>query len=171
MGDPTGPGDRLRALGDELVEIHTGLRAELERLRADVDAHLNGRAGRPRQLKAHCLAFCSALTRHHTGEDTGAFLHLARRFPDLRPVIVKLEEDHRLVSGLLHDLERLLDGIPDEPDEAEARRVMGELDGLAAILESHFSFEERRILDALDALPPEAGTTESLLGLPARPDG
>jgi hypothetical protein len=32
-------------------------------------------------------------------------------------------------------------------------RLAGELDGLAAIVESHFSFEERRVRAALDRLP------------------
>ncbi|MFH0241644.1 hemerythrin domain-containing protein [Streptomyces sp. HK10] len=166
MFTPTGSGDRLGALGGELVEIHSWLRAELKRIRLDLDAYLDGRGDRPRELRAHCLAFCSALTRHHTGEDTGAFPRLAERFPEIRPVLAKMEEDHRLVSSLLRNLEELLDGITDEPDEAEARRVKGELDGLTAILESHFSFEERRIAEALDSLPAEAGTAESLLGVP-----
>jgi hypothetical protein len=38
------------------------------------------------------------------------------------------------------------------PDPATLRR---ELDGLTAILESHFSFEERRIAAALDTLGPD----------------
>jgi hypothetical protein len=179
---PTTPGagggarERLAAFGEELIQIHDGLRGELARLRADLGRHLAGRAERPRELTAHCLAFCSALTRHHTGEDGGAFPALAAAFPELRPVIDKLVEDHELIRVIQQRLERLLDGVPPEPDPdpdpAHARRVLGELDGLGAILESHFAFEERRIVTALDALPAEAGTTtESLLGLtpPLRP--
>ena len=37
---------------------------------------------------------------------------------------------------------------------------MRELDGLTAILESHFGYEERRIAKALDSLGPEAWTAE-----------
>ncbi len=33
----------------------------------------------------------------------------------------------------------------------------GELDGLAAIVESHFAFEERRLREALEALDGSAG--------------
>jgi hypothetical protein len=158
-GDPRArPRERLVALGKELIEIHEGLRGELARLREDLGA------GRPRRLKAHCLAFCAALTAHHTGEDDGAFPALAREFPELRPTIDKLVEDHELIRGIQDRLERLLDGVAEEPDAAEAARVRGELDGLAAIMESHFAFEERRIVAALDALPPGAGTAESLLG-------
>ena len=40
-------------------------------------------------------------------------------------------------------------------------RLLAELDGLSAIMESHFSFEERRIREALDALD---GSAADLLG-------
>ncbi len=45
-------------------------------------------------------------------------------------------------------------------------RLAGGLDGLAAIAESHFSSEERRITAALDRLP---GTAPGLLGIPEVP--
>lgn len=163
------PQERLTAFGNELIDIHDTLRAEVARLRADVDAYLAGRGERPRELKAHCLSFCAALTRHHTGEDVGAFPALARAFPELRPTIAKLAEDHELIRVIQHGLERLLDGVADPPDAAEAGRVRGELDGLAAILESHFSYEERTIVAALNELPAGAGTVDSLLGGSARP--
>lgn len=166
MAVPSGPRARLTALGTELIEIHQWLRDELTGLRSDVGAFLAGRGERPRPLKAHCLAFCTALTRHHRGEDAGAFVTLAREYPELGPTIDKLVADHRLVRSLQDNIEGLLDGITDEPDPAQAARVRAELDGLSAILESHFRFEERRIAAALDTLPAEAGTAESLLGLP-----
>jgi hypothetical protein len=105
------------------------------------------------------------VTNHHQGEDDGAFVLLNRDFPELRPIVEKLKQDHVLVSGLLQSLRRVVDGIPAEPDETDARRIRTELGGLNAILESHFSFEERRIVDALNSLPAEFGTTESLLGV------
>ena len=51
MNRRTGPGDRLAALGTELIEIHLWLREELGRLRADVDSYLGGHGERPRELK------------------------------------------------------------------------------------------------------------------------
>jgi iron-sulfur cluster repair protein YtfE (RIC family) len=170
MDAPAGPGERLTAFGNELIEIHVWLRAELARLRADVGSYLDGRGDRPPDLKVHCLSFCSALTRHHAGEDAGAFPLLAKASPELRPVIAQLEDDHQMVRSILRALEQLLASITAEPGAAEAKRVRGELDGLAAILESHFAFEERRIVTALNALPPEAGTTEGLLGISANGD-
>jgi hemerythrin-like domain-containing protein len=83
---------------------------------------------------------------------------------------VKLEEDHQLVRSILQELERLLTTMSDVPDASEAKRVRGELDGLTAILESHFIFEENRIVTALNELTPDSGTTESLLGIDV-PDG
>lgn len=147
------PDSRLTAFGNQLIEVHDWLREELARLGDDVDAHLEGRAERPRQLRAHCLAFCSALTLHHTGEDAGAFPTLAERFPELRPVIEQLEHDHLLVADILRDLETLVEGLDDRPPgPEEARRVRATLDGLAAIMESHFVYEEKKIVAALDSL-------------------
>jgi hypothetical protein len=167
VGNLSGAHDRLNALGDEMIRIHGSIRAELVRLTEDTAGYLEGRAGRPRELKVHCLALCSVVNRHHTGEDAGAFPLLGKEFPELRPVIEKLEQDHFMVSGLLRGFQRLMDGIPDEPAATDVGRIRSELAGLHAILESHFSFEERRIVDALNSLPAEAGTAESLLGGPA----
>jgi len=146
MDPSTWPDGRITALGNQLVDIHVRLREELARLR-------DGGAERPRDLRAHCVAFCSALRRHHGAEDGGAFPALAQRFPELRPVLDELERDHRLVADSL----RRLDELPETGFETE-------LDTLAALLETHFTYEERRLVAALDALDPRAGTVEELLG-------
>jgi len=123
--------DRLAAFAAELVDLHDGLRADLARLRAgDLPAG---------DLRAHCLTFCAALTRHHTDEDRDVFPALADRYPDLRPIVDKLAEDHRLIAGIVARIEKTGGTDP------------GEIDGLAAIMESHFAFEERRVLAALRA--------------------
>ena len=141
---------RVAALGDELVKIHDRLRAELRRLRAG-----GTEAGRP--LAVHCLVFCDALTRHHTGEDAGAFPALAARFSELAPVLEKMAEDHVLIAGIVARVEELGQELAGGGSPALA----AELDGLAAIMESHFAFEERRVRAALDALD---GTATDLLG-------
>ena len=129
--------------------MHDVLRAELRALQ---DAAAAGdpleRDGRP--LLAHCAAFCSALTRHHTGEDARVFPALAEQFPDLAPIVAKLAEDHQLIAMVIARIEAAA-GTP---------RLAGELDGLAAIMESHFAFEERRILRALDELRTDVPATE-----------
>lgn len=164
MATGTEPNGRLTALGNQLIEIHLWLRDELARLREDVDAYLSGGAERPRALQTHCLAFCSALSRHHTGEDGGAFVVLAERSPQLRPVIEELKRDHQQVAGILRCLMDLLAGVSSGADPTEARRVRTELDSLAALLESHFGYEERKLAAALNALDADAGTAEDLLG-------
>jgi hypothetical protein len=139
-------------LGAELRRVHDTLRADLRALQA---AAATGAPPESRRtLPAHCLAFCAALTAHHTGEDAGAFPALVERFPGLAPVVEKMAEDHVWISGILARVEELARQLA---QEGTSPRLAGELDGLAAIAESHFSFEERRIAAALDRLPRTPG--------------
>nr|WP_062342852.1 hemerythrin domain-containing protein [Herbidospora sakaeratensis] len=132
-----GPAGRLAAFGTQLVEVHLWLREELDRL---VGGEVAGR-----DLRAHCLAFCTALERHHVGEDTGGFPALEADFPELGPTLELLRRDHDLISGILARLTELADS----PDE---ERIAGEVAGLAAIVTSHFAYEERTIVAALNRL-------------------
>ncbi|MFI6598790.1 hemerythrin domain-containing protein [Nonomuraea sp. NPDC050536] len=134
--------ERLKAFGTQLIEMHDWLRKELARLRS-------GSAGL-KDLRSHCLAFCSALTRHHTGEDENVFPALAERHPELRPVLEELSRDHGFVTDILLRIAAVI-------DDPQARD--SELDGLAAILESHFSYEERKIVEALNGLDELEGLT------------
>ena len=127
--------DRRQAYGRQLIDIHDRLRESLDALRR----------GEGADLGVHCLAFCAAVTEHHTGEDTAVFPALARRHPELRAVLDGLERDHQLIADLL----RRVVALAAEPDRAAIQR---ELDGLAAILESHFRWEERRLVTALDSV-------------------
>ena len=168
---PIDPDGRLAAFGNQLIEVHIWLREELARLRADVGYCLDGRAERPRELRAHCLTFCSALSRHHLGEYDAAFPVLADQFPELRPVLVKLAADHKVVASILRRIEELPGGLG--PDPSEAQRVRAELDGLAALLESHFAYEEKRLVSALNSLSvPEWDSPgpDFLLAAPVLPD-
>ncbi|WP_433662281.1 hypothetical protein ACQPW1_09055 [Nocardia sp. CA-128927] len=61
---------RARALSRELIDVHNWLRDELRRVTDELD-HYPGT--HPTDLRAHCLAFCTALTDHHTSEDDTAF--------------------------------------------------------------------------------------------------
>jgi hemerythrin-like domain-containing protein len=140
--------ERLKAFGNQLVDVHLWLREELATLREDVDAYLAG-GTRLRELRTHCLTFCSALNRHHTGEDDVAFPEVAEQFPELRPVLEELRRDHRLVEDSLRRLDALVGELEGATDPAEVRR---EMDTLAALMETHFVYEEKRILTALNAL-------------------
>ncbi len=142
------PGGRLAGFGNQLIEVHLWLREELAALREDTDAYLAG-GTRPRDLRAHCLTFCSALSRHHAGEDDAAFPRLGEQFPGLRPVLEELRRDHRLVEDSLQRLQALLDGLDQQMDPVVVR---SELDSLAALMETHLVYEEKRIASALNAL-------------------
>ena len=102
-------------------------------------------------------SFCTAIGTHHAGEDSQLFPALAAAVPELAPMIGKLMEDHALVAGILQQVRALL--APDRPAAAPGV-LLRELDGLTAILESHFSFEERRIAASLDTLGPDALTAD-----------
>lgn len=136
---------RFAAFGTQLVEIHDWLREQLAQLRADVEAGLTSPdALKVRKLQSHCLTFCAAITKHHTGEDAVAFPVLAEQFPQLRPVLDELSRDHEIITVMLNRLADI--------DFTDQQNALREINGVQAIVESHFSFEERKILEALDSL-------------------
>lgn len=151
--------DRAAAWSRQLSRAHAALREQLHDVQAVLDS---GRA--ETWPLAHCLAFCSALTAHHQGEDGGLFTELLRVRPDLADVIRKLAEDHQMIAGILAT-------VRDLSDEAqwatpERRQVIArELGGLAAIMESHFGYEERAIGDAMNADVRDTGWTAAVFGL------
>lgn len=144
----------MRAIGGELVRVHQWLREELARIHDQLDT---GEDLMP--LQAHCVAFCAAITRHHTSEDATAFPALAGQAPELAPVLEQLSQDHRLVEDIVLQLRELLCAVTSENLD-EVRR---EVDGLSAILESHFRWEEKVLVDALNTLVT-APSSEELFG-------
>ena len=126
--------ERIIGLGNQLVEVHIWLREQIAALRDGADTS-------GADLRAHCVAFCGAVSRHHTDEDDTIFPRLAAEYPELRPVLDDLQRDHEMVAEMLRRLAEAMDRT--------------ELDGLAALLESHFTYEEKRLVAALNAL---AGT-------------
>ncbi|MFD5093447.1 nitroreductase/quinone reductase family protein [Amycolatopsis thailandensis] len=143
--------DRVRGLGDFLVEVHEWLREELKTVRAGVEDLVAGRADSltlGKSLRAHCVSFCEALTKHHTGEDMGAFPMLAQRFPALAPVLTKLGEDHVLVATSQKRIRELVEGYVH--GESDPIRLRDDFDELAGKLEAHFAYEERTVVTALN---------------------
>lgn len=130
--------DAVRRMGDWIVEVHDWLRAELRKLR-DGETH---------RLSTRCAGFCTALTRHHSGESATIFPMLATRFPALAPTLAKLSEEHVVVARLQEQIQRLVD------EETDPARLRAEFDRLAAALDDHFAYEERTIVTALNALLP-----------------
>jgi hypothetical protein len=140
---------RLIAWGRELRTVHQRLREALSATRAELAA---GSPGEPtgRDLLLFCHGFCAALTGHHYGEDRELFPAIAAEYPELRETLRRLEQDHAMIAGLLNDLQAAAgrDILPE--------RLGPHLDGVAAIMESHFQFEERQLLSVLDAMSFDA---------------
>ncbi|NUR86086.1 MAG: hemerythrin domain-containing protein [Nonomuraea sp.] len=104
-------------LFDELIRIHAWMREQLAVLRR----------GEAADLREHCLMFCQALTRHHTGEDRVIFPRLAAEHPELIEALDRLRREHVVVAELLRELS--------EAPESDLGRLTGEL-------EAHFAYEE-----------------------------
>jgi hypothetical protein len=142
---------RTTAWSLQLAQAHAVLREQLHDLRA-----APGPARADDALPAHCLAFCSTLAAHHEGEDAGMFAELLRVRPDLQDTVRKLIGDHQMISGILTAIRDLAhEAAGATPERLEA--IRRELDGLAAIMESHFGYEERAIGDALDGGVQDTG--------------
>jgi hemerythrin-like domain-containing protein len=143
---------RAVALGQHLIEVHGWLREQLDAIRTDAAAFAEGGGMRATDLRTHCLTFCSILERHHTGEDEQLFPFLARQHPELGPVIGELMRDHGQVAEILNQITELARALGAQPDAADVARMRTEMDGLAALLENHLNYEERKLVPILDAL-------------------
>jgi len=109
-----------------------------------------------RELLLYCHGFCAALDRHHQGEDRTLFPAIAAAHPQLRPVLRSLEQDHSMIAHLLGGLREAVDRAA-PPDELDRH-----LEGVAALMENHFRYEERQLLTVLETLELAAGAEEML---------
>lgn len=137
---------RLIAWNRELIAAHQRLR---DALRVAQDSFEDDDSV-TRDLLLYCHGFCVALSGHHVGEDVGLFPELATRYPALRPTIAKLEQDHNMIAHLLAGLDNALQS------SASTAELAGHLEGLAAIMESHFRYEEHQLLGVLETLDLDA---------------
>jgi len=168
---PTAPapgGDRRytpdqQAAGRHLVDVHDGLRGELDRTRELLEQVGRGTAD-PQAVRSllnrmtirqnnwavgvHCQAYCRILTGHHTLEDRGIFPHLGRRDPQLAAVLDRLEEEHEVIAELLDRVDETLVALVAAEDGA-LDRVRAEMDVLTDALLSHFAYEERELVEPL----------------------
>lgn len=148
---------RVRAWGREMREVHRRLREALVLTREAIedDADVDPLERTP---LLHCWGFCAALSSHHAGEDRALFPRLVERHPDLAPVVRQLRQDHSMIEHLIGGLRRALD------DGASTAEKLRHLDGVEAVMESHFRFEERRLLDVLDRIADEGPGPRELYG-------
>jgi hypothetical protein len=146
---------RLVAWAAELRRVHARLR---EALAVTVRAVRDGDAAPQtrRDLLLYCHGFCAALEGHHQGEDRTLFPAIDAAHPDLAPVLRSLEQDHVMITGLLQNLRGATDRT------ADAAELERHLDGVAAIMENHFRYEERQLLTVLDRLELDVPIAEVL---------
>ncbi len=142
---------RLIAWDRELAAAHQRLRQALRVARdalgtGDVVGAQSARA----DLTLFCHGFCAALGGHHSSEDAALFPQLSAHDPALRPTIAKLRQDHELIASLLTQFDQAISA------DAPPAELSLQLDGLAAIMESHFRYEERQLLGPLSALQLDA---------------
>ncbi|MER6086249.1 hemerythrin domain-containing protein [Streptomyces sp. NPDC001833] len=156
-------GDRAVALSRQLARAHEELRRQIREIRTGLGHRRPG----DDVLLTHCLAFCNALTSHHEGEDYGMFSQLLRERPDLAATVANLVEDHGLIASILSRVRELADGAA-EPRGSTPEAIGRELDGLAAIMESHFRYEERTITEALDGRTPDTDWPDMVFGFGMR---
>jgi hypothetical protein len=141
------PADPAETLGRRLVAVHAELRSTLRELRASSRPGLDG------YLAAHCLVFCAAVDEHHRGENEELFADVVAQQPALAATVDQLRHDHGLIGFLLRGLATAVRALPAAPEPEELVRFRQTLDGLAAVLESHFTFEERAVLAAVGDRP------------------
>ncbi len=146
--------DDSTAWDRELRLVHERLRASLALAREAVDG---GAAASFERLLTFCKGFCAALDGHHTSEDAALFPALLDRHPELAGTVAKLTQDHSMLAYLLGDFSRAL-GDGTEPDDLHRH-----LDGIEAIMETHFGFEERQLLEPLRRLVT-AATPRDMFG-------
>ncbi|MBS1898632.1 MAG: hemerythrin domain-containing protein [Actinobacteria bacterium] len=144
---------RLIAWSNELRSAHTRLREALALARAGA-----GGSDPPpgRDLLLYCRGFCVALDRHHRGEDRALFPAIETAHPEVAPVLRTLSRDHAMIDGLLTALAGAVDA------SASPEELTRHLDGVAAIMENHFAFEERRLLRVLETLALDADPADVL---------
>ena len=148
MGE--GEKTRLVAWARELRAVHGRLRDALHVTRAAVADGGAGAEPATRDLLLFCHGFCAALTGHHEGEDRELFPSIARQHPALRDTLRYLKQDHSMIAHLLGGLQAAVDR------SASAAELDQHLEGVAAVMESHFRYEERTLLTVLETLDLDA---------------
>ncbi|MFD9619676.1 hemerythrin domain-containing protein [Streptomyces virginiae] len=146
------PTDRVTAWGGELQRVHGKLRNALALARAGLDG--GDTADAATDLLLFCHGFCAALSGHHRAEDGSLFPEQVRARPDLAPVVAKLTQDHNMIEHLIGGLQK---AVADSTDPEVAHR---HLDGIEAVMETHFKYEEKQLGAVLDGMDADFDRTE-----------
>jgi hypothetical protein len=146
--------DTTNPLVQELARVHDLLRRDLRACQELADAaagdappaELRGAVHRLAVQNPHlrlgvdCLRYCRLVHAHHGAEDATLFPVVRRSAPHLATVVDRLEDDHRVVSGLLDAVEAAAEQL----DGPGARaRLVDALGTLSRHLLEHLEVEER----------------------------
>lgn len=158
-----------QAAPQHLIDIHNGLRSELNQVRDLVGQVRSGHTtvGQARSmintmtmrqnnwtLGAYCQAYCRVVATHHTLEDRSIFPHLRRSEPVVGDVMDRLESEHEVIADVLNRLDEALltmVGRQDTgaPDDQALDDFQHEVDVLSDTMLSHLAYEERELLGPL----------------------
>jgi alkanesulfonate monooxygenase SsuD/methylene tetrahydromethanopterin reductase-like flavin-dependent oxidoreductase (luciferase family) len=157
--------DAGRTAAKALVGVHNMLRQELSELRdilqqvrdgamhaADARGALNEMALRQNDwtLGTICSRYCGVVAAHHSGEDSVLFPHLARREPQLQPVIDRLTDEHLVIHEAIEQVDHALVEHMTRPEGHDA--IQDALDFLTDALLSHLAYEEQELVEPLGRL-------------------
>ncbi|WP_369215977.1 nitroreductase/quinone reductase family protein, partial [Streptomyces flavofungini] len=164
------PGEAAN-FAEKMTQVHLWLRGQLRHVRDETEAYFaalaaHRGAGSPPvpglglKIRQHCLAFCDALTFHHTSEDTHLFPVMAGHHPELRETFDRLADEHRVIARIQGELAALLKDI----GGADPEVFRADLARMSRELTRHLDFEEESLLPVLAKLPwppgPPAGAGE-----------
>lgn len=153
--------DRVLALGQELRRVHRKLRDAVDLARAAIEAGEDPDLPHS-DLQVYCGGYCLALTEHHLREDDVLFRLLEDREPELTPVLRTLSQDHSMLAHLIGRLQAALSS------GADTDTLLDHLDGIEAVMSTHFTFEEKMLVDRLDRLEDPVPAVGDALGSLAR---
>jgi hypothetical protein len=151
-----------RSASADLVRVHDMLRQELTTIRdlivevqkGAIDAsrarsELNQMTMRQNNwtMGTYCESYCRVVTAHHGLEDAAVFPHLRARDSDLGPVLDRLQEEHRVIHGVLDSVDRALVSFIGRPDDFTD--LQEAVDLLTDTLLSHLAYEERELIEPL----------------------
>lgn len=169
---PTGPArqpgrsynSRELAGAQQLVDIHSHLRGELDQIRDLVRQVLDGSElpARARSainemtvrqnnwtVGAYCASYCRLVTTHHSIEDSALFPRLRRGDPALGPVVDRLHTEHEVIHEVLEFVDRALVRFVGDADGDELQLAV---DQLTDTLLSHLAYEERELVEPIARL-------------------
>jgi hypothetical protein len=148
-----------------LLLIHSGLRRDLDRIRAMARELAEG-SGHPERVKtavetlslrqrqwtmtASCLQYCEVLHGHHMVEDARLFPEVLAINPDLKPVLDQLGQEHVHVGKLIDQMRRAVSSLDGGPESTAV--AIKSLDLLADSLDAHLKFEEDSVIPTLARL-------------------